>query len=111
MFSRSLSSRSSNSPTSSDAFFSSPHANYDINPNSNHHQNNTNTNSLDENERIPEGIVPISLYIVREVWESVCYQLTNWYTRISLLIGYLMILLLTFIFLYIAGYFELVTQK
>lgn len=102
----SLSSSSRNSPLSSDTIFSPRHSNYVLSPNTNHFQNDSNTYSLDENDHIPEGFVPASLYIVREVCESVCFQLTNWYTRIALLIGYLMILLLTFIFLIIANYFE-----
>ena len=114
---RSLSSSSDNSPPSSRGFFSSRHhPNYThprhphgFTTDSNYFEDNRSFNSSDENDHLPEGFLPVTMFYAREGLETVCFQLTNWYTRISLLIGYLMILLLTLLFLTIAGYFDLNT--
>lgn len=47
--------------------------------------------------------------IVNEVAEGLRYQVLNWYTRLALFIGYLLIFLLTLVLLLSAGYFDLTT--
>lgn len=47
--------------------------------------------------------------IGNEVAEGLLYQVLNWYTRLALFIGYLLIFLLTLILLLSAGYFDLTT--
>lgn len=105
-------------PTPSNGFFpsSSKQCNYphhrspvDVITDSSYLQSNGSFHSSDEKDHIPEGLLSKSMYYAHESFEIVCFQLTNWYTRISLLIGYLMMLLLTLIFLTIAGYFDLNT--
>lgn len=80
-------------------------------PDSSYLQSNSSFNSFDENDRKPEGLVSTLMYYAWEGLEAACFQLTNWYTRISLLIGYLILLLLTLIFLTFAGYFDLNTWR